>query len=1518
MSKNPTIAILDENVENVNALAKLLCADYRIMLVKRTDELLKLLSADRGIVAVVVEALGSGENVAEVIKSMSNAGSGDIPVLVSSERSEILSAASAMEAGAFDALLRPYVEKIVKSRIDNALLVADSDSGCDFEIDQLTGIYNREAFCKYAAEYLQRNFDRRHVLLCFDINKFKVINDVFGNVVGDNILKRIASIISTRMNGIGICGRLEADHFVACYPYESFDINRVLTDIDGCFSEVKNRYDATVYVGIYLIDDITVSVDLMCDRANLALDTVKGSYVKRYAFYDDVLRAKLLEEQEIVNDMNEALLSGQFSIYLQPIYSVTTGLPIAAEALVRWKHPQKGIIPPNVFIPLFERNGFITKMDEYIWEQAVKYVSSRLKAGQNVVPVSVNVSRMDLYNQNIAEDILALTRKYDLPPQYLKIEITESAYMDNAQMLLDTVMKFQEKGFPVLMDDFGSGFSSLNMLKDVPVDILKIDMRFIDEVETSGRAGNVFSSIVRMARWLNIKVIAEGVEMQDQADFLKSIGCDLMQGYYFAKPMPIEEFNQLMDVKGSGERFARTENNGIMKDFDTLLTSSWDSNLLFNGLIGALGVYEFEDDTLEVVRVNDGYYEIMGSSPNSVFTDGKYALKFVADSDRILLLDGCRRAIKTGTVNEVLVRRYHQSGALKWLNVKLRYIGMKGKKAVLMFAIDDVTGRKQIEHEQEVNKYTKTLLSVYDEVIEVDFEKNISGFIFSRYCANCEDRSSGDLVLSLSTWINTYVAKEDRIAVMNFYNDDYLESQVMSGNEIPCIEFRIRTKDGIEYWCRSSMILVERSCYLCCNSDVTREMNAGHIMAENAVLQAEKRAEERYKIIVEQTETVVIEWDKETDGFFASDGFSQYAMSEIPESVLLANKSLAKVVHPDDRTLLTDFFEQTTSGSGTSTCELRLLMKDGSYRWTRMSATVKSDASGNVTRIIGTLNDISLMKAQESQLEERNAALLQMLNSLPAGIGIYNVDAEPIMLYLNNNTRRMFAIESDEPLSDINGRLSDFEVLNFGRVVDSDKIENKISETVVRARRSNGTRFWLKTYSCIKRDINNRLLCYAVFLDVTHQMETERALSRQNEFARMLTEVSEMMLFDYDAETDVMNYTVRMPGGKRIERRINKYSSYIEGESMVIHPAYKDAFGKMIVSAEDGDDSGQLEFQADFIGNGYRWYRAYYNRLREDGKVYRVIGRGEDIQLDKHTAERLSFETELRNAVLSHTLFVYEFSPNDSGATLLHSSDEMIEKFYPCDRYLLREKNSEYIHPDDVAKMSGKAETDFINGTLAHGSEVKLQYRILSLAGEWVWVENTRHLMRNSVTGELKGLGYVEVIEEKKALEMRAQIDSVSGLFNRATAETETERVLEDVGYRHGFFLYDIDNFKNINDTFGHTEGDKLLEKVGEVFREQFASSDIIGRIGGDEFMVLVTDIDLYGTDLNVKAMETLAAIARIPVAFGWDVDITVSLGISIAPKDGKTFAALYEAADKALYEAKAKGKNRAIIYSGS
>lgn len=412
--------------------------------------------------------------------------------------------------------------------------------------DELTGIYNKQAFYAKTKEMLLDNPDKNFDLLRINIERFKVLNDLFGESTGDKLLRYIGKFLKEINLPLCVSGRLYADNFVVCYEAGKGDSRRMINTLQMVADSFAINNRTILSFGLYRIDDKTLPVSVMCDRANMALWKAKGNFKNPYCEYDEKMRQQVLKEQKIINAMEMAIQNKEFTLYLQPKYDIEKGTIIGAEALVRWISLENGFISPGDFIPVFENNGFVYEVDKFIWEESCRYLRKWLDEGREVHPISVNVSRIDLYDPKLVQHLVNLREKYQLPSQYLELEITESAYTEDPEQIITITRQLREAGFVILMDDFGTGYSSLNMLKDIQIDVLKLDMGFLKSSDYSAKGGNILTAILKMAESLKMQTIAEGVETKEQVEFLKSIGCKYVQGFYYSKPLPVGEFEKLI------------------------------------------------------------------------------------------------------------------------------------------------------------------------------------------------------------------------------------------------------------------------------------------------------------------------------------------------------------------------------------------------------------------------------------------------------------------------------------------------------------------------------------------------------------------------------------------------------------------------------------------------------------------------------------------------------------------------------------------------------------------------------------------------------------------------------------------------------------------------------------------------------------------------------------------------------------------------------------------------------------
>lgn len=542
-----TILIVDDEKINRRILSKLLQNEYTILEATDGKEALLLLRTNiERISAVLLDIVMPGMDGYEVLNCMKHEPElSKIPVIVSSQKDGDEAELKALSLGAQDFIAKPYKAELIRCRLSNLIKFRETASLLNkVERDELTGLYNKLFFLRHVSEELSQHPEVCYDLICVGIERFRLINEAYGMTKGDELLKYIATLIKSSQ--IPVCAtRFSADVFLILVPHNGWH-ESALRAFYKRINEFPIDMDIKLHCGIYEIKDTKLSVSAMCDRAHLASEKNKGMYESLFFLYDNSLHQKMLDEQFVTSQMRFALEKGQYQVYYQPKYDLSNECIAGAEALVRWIHPQKGFLSPGLFIPIFERNGFISELDQYVWECVCRDMRYWLDKGLPPVAVSVNISRADVYNPKLSNILLNLLEKYKIPVQFLHLEITESAYTDNSEQIILEVGKLRKLGFIVEMDDFGSGYSSLNMLAEMPVDVLKLDMHFIQNETRRASGRGILSFVISLAKWLDLAVVAEGVETSEQIATLRSMDCNYVQGFYYAKPMQRCEFELLL------------------------------------------------------------------------------------------------------------------------------------------------------------------------------------------------------------------------------------------------------------------------------------------------------------------------------------------------------------------------------------------------------------------------------------------------------------------------------------------------------------------------------------------------------------------------------------------------------------------------------------------------------------------------------------------------------------------------------------------------------------------------------------------------------------------------------------------------------------------------------------------------------------------------------------------------------------------------------------------------------------
>lgn len=417
--------------------------------------------------------------------------------------------------------------------------------------DSLTGLLNREQFYSDTYKRIHEHPDTAYCIVCTNIRDFKFINELFGLEKGNDILLRQAELMCSYAGSDALCARLQGDRFAVCMEVDEFKEEPVCEIVKKMQEEIENSsFRLHVFCGVYKIRNTEEPISIMCDKANMASETIKNDYHSNIAYYDEELLKHSIEERRIIGEFERALTQNEFVMFLQPQVNADAKA-YGAEALVRWQHPERGLLSPAVFIDILEKSGLVYKLDRYIWERAAQKLAEWKRKGAGQYHISVNISAKDFYLIDVYETFTGLAEKYGIDPDRLKLEITETALMSDFKKNIEVLKRLQEHGFKIEIDDFGSGYSSLNMLKDISADVLKIDRGFLRASENEVKGKEILENIIVLAKKLGMEVITEGVETETQLAMLTKMGCKMFQGYYFSKPVPVDEFEEKYGVKQS-------------------------------------------------------------------------------------------------------------------------------------------------------------------------------------------------------------------------------------------------------------------------------------------------------------------------------------------------------------------------------------------------------------------------------------------------------------------------------------------------------------------------------------------------------------------------------------------------------------------------------------------------------------------------------------------------------------------------------------------------------------------------------------------------------------------------------------------------------------------------------------------------------------------------------------------------------------------------------------------------------
>ena len=557
MQRPKLVLVVDDHEINRDSLGVILEDDYEVIYAENGEEALEEMRGHaNGLSLVLLDLMMpvmNGFEVLEYVRQDEQLKAIPIIVLTADKSAEL----QALQMGAADFITKPFdMPEVILARVGRIIELSEGRQLISAaEHDKLTMLYSRNFFFEYANRLYQYHNDMILDAVVLNIEQFHTINALNGRDFGDDVLRLIGNEIRAFLGETqGIASRFEADSF-EIYCLHQAEYRSLLKRFQEKMDGLSPNANIHLRMGVAPFHEEVEPVFLF-DRARAACNMARGDYQNPLMIYDEDMRLREMLDRRLLNDLRPAVERRQFQVYYQPKYNIQVDPPrlSSAEALIRWKHPELGMISPGDFIPLFEGNGLIGVVDSFVWEEAARQIAGWKARFGFTLPVSVNLSRSDVFDPTLVDRLVQLVEDNGLSYKDLKLELTESAYTDNARQVLDVIDRLRRKGFEIEMDDFGSGYSSLNMLSDMPLDVLKMDMKFIRNIEQSETDRRLVSLILDIARYLEVSVVAEGVETEGQLAILREGKCDLVQGYYFSRPLPAADFEKLLERELEKER----------------------------------------------------------------------------------------------------------------------------------------------------------------------------------------------------------------------------------------------------------------------------------------------------------------------------------------------------------------------------------------------------------------------------------------------------------------------------------------------------------------------------------------------------------------------------------------------------------------------------------------------------------------------------------------------------------------------------------------------------------------------------------------------------------------------------------------------------------------------------------------------------------------------------------------------------------------------------------------------------